>query len=475
MPLSSALKVFLASTPGRLGLALLALLVGVSLYVLARYPLDFGTRVWNNPAAWADYPKAAPPAWTTLLGSGATPHTVLRAARPSQAVPLDGGEVRLYRLGLDYPHRQPPTFVAFTVGGVSYQARPPLLTLSLVRPDGSEVLLYRHVAPGPRAGEQPPYTRYSGTPLRVLLSADPAVHSAVADFLRQQYGADVSARDLRERLDRALFGVPDPSQPGAFQPLPGRYEVRVRVDASDTRDEVEEVRVVLGGSVFGLMGTDALGRDIAQGLLFGFPVALFIGLLASTLTTTIGAALGVMSGYLGGKADMAIQRLSDVLANVPVLPLLIFMVFVLGSHLLLIILVLVAFSWPGLTIMVRSMVLQLRTGQLVESARSIGASRWRIMVRHVFPHTAPFVFAQLIFFTPAAILAEAGLSFLGLGDPSLPTWGQILEAGFRTGAVYVGYWWWVIPPGLLIVLTAVTFMLLALAMEPVVNPRLRRM
>jgi peptide/nickel transport system permease protein len=82
--------------------------------------------------------------------------------------------------------------------------------------------------------------------------------------------------------------------------------------------------------------------------------------------------------------------------------------------------------------------------------------------------------AQMIFFAPAAILAEASLSFLGLGGPSILTWGQMLEAGFRTGALYVGYWWWVLPPGILIVITALAFMLLALALEPVVDPRLRR-
>ncbi len=108
------------------------------------------------------------------------------------------------------------------------------------------------------------------------------------------------------------------------------------------------------------------------------------------------------------------------------------------------------------------------------AASALGASRRHIMLRHIFPQTAPFVLAQLIFSTPSAILAEAALSFLGLGDPSLPTWGQILEHGFRNGGVYVGYWWWVVPPGLLIVLTALTFVLIALALEPIVNPRLRR-
>ena len=110
----------------------------------------------------------------------------------------------------------------------------------------------------------------------------------------------------------------------------------------------------------------------------------------------------------------------------------------------------------------------------MDAARTLGASTGRIVWRHVFPHTAPFVFAQLIFSAPSAILAEAGLSFLGLGDPSLPTWGQVLEHGFRTGAVFLGYWWWVVPPGLAIVVTALTFMLLSQGMERVVNPRLRR-
>ena len=112
--------------------------------------------------------------------------------------------------------------------------------------------------------------------------------------------------------------------------------------------------------------------------------------------------------------------------------------------------------------------------QEVDAARALGASSRHILRRHIFPHVAPFVFMQVVFFVPAVILAEAGLSFLGLGDPSLPTWGQILEDGFRTGAVFLGYWWWVVSPGLLIVFTAVTFMLLALAMEPIVNPRLRK-
>jgi peptide/nickel transport system permease protein len=239
-------------------------------------------------------------------------------------------------------------------------------------------------------------------------------------------------------------------------------------------DSIGEVVFVLGGSVYGAMGTDALGRDLATGLLFGFPVALLIGLVTAVITTIIGTFMGILSGYKGGKTDIIIQRSCDILANVPLLPILIFLIFILGQKLELVILILIIFGWPGLTILVRSMVLQYNSSQLVESTRALGASPWRIMFRHIFFQIAPFILAQMIFFTPAAILAEAGLSFLGLGDPSIPTWGQILESGFSTGAVYAGYWWWVLPPGLLVVLAAMTFVLLTLGMEPVVNPRLRR-
>ena len=232
--------------------------------------------------------------------------------------------------------------------------------------------------------------------------------------------------------------------------------------------------LALGGTVFGIMGTDGLGRDLWQGLLYGFPVALLIAALTALLSTLIGASLGIFSGFAGGVTDSVVQRASDIVSNVPTLPLLIFIVSILGRHLWLIMLILVAFSWPGLAILVRSMVLQIRDGQLVEAARAMGASRSRIMGRHVFPQVAPFIVAQMIFFAPGAILSEASLSFLGLGDPSIPTWGQMLEAGFRTGALYVGYWWWVLPPGILIVVTALAFMLLALALEPIVDPRLRR-
>ena len=471
-----AVRVLIGSHTGKAGLTLLSFLVVISIWVLVTYPLDFGTKEWSNPSVWADNPKAVPPKWVNLFpGSDRVAHSVLDSNTPEDTQIVGKIKSEIYRLPISHKFDGFPTFISFTLNGVEFLERPPLVTLSLIRPDGTIIHLLRHVPSGARDYEAAPIIRYDQTPFRILLTTDQTVRATLSNFHNIQYGTDYDERDLRNLSEQAAFGLPILGDQTTFAVLRGDYEFVVQATFTNAEDSLGAIKVVVGGDVFGGMGTDSQGRDLAVGLLFGFPVALFIGLLASTLTTTIGTSLGIISGYVGGWVDTAIQRLADVVANVPLLPILIFMVIVFGSNLFLIILMLVAFSWPSLTILIRSMVLQLRSGQLVEATQALGATQKRIMVRHILPQTAPFVFAQMIFFTPAAILAEAGLSFLGLGDPSIPTWGQILEQGFRTGAVYVGYWWWVLPPGLLIVLTAMAFVLIALAIEPVLNPRLRTM
>ncbi len=454
------------SGPGKAGLILLGLLSVVSIIVIIAYPRDFGTAYWANPGYWADNPKSAPPAWTNVLTGEKRPgHVILEASGPSVSESTGRAHRRVYAKRTVVDADSPPTFVSFSVSTVEYSNRPPVLTVVLLRPDGSEVTLARKVVSGPRSGEDVPYLRYAEEPLRESIGAD----DRVLDSLVEIHG--VEAEVIAPSIEAALFGAY--SEAEGFQMLRGEYVLELRALFQNQDDSLKSVRFVLGGSVYGAMGTDALGRDLALGLLYGLPVALLIGIATSTVSTILGMFLGMTSGYAGGSVDLLIQRAADIVANIPVLPLLIFLVFIGGSKLWLILLVLVLFSWPGLTIMVRTMVLQLKTGLEVESARALGSSSFRVVFRHILPHAASYVLAQLVFFAPSAILAEAGLSFLGLGDPSIPTWGQILEYGFRTGAVFLGYWWWVVPPGLLIVLTAVTFMFLALGLEPVVDPRLR--
>jgi peptide/nickel transport system permease protein len=461
-----------ASGPGRAGLILVGILLVAAAYVVVRYPFDYGPARWSDPTAWVDNPKAAPPEWTDLLGPRRAIHRVLSATEPAETRTAGPAEVRTYRMPIAFAEDEAPSFLSFELDTLTYHDRPPSYSVVLVRPDGHEVTLYRDVVRGPRPGESAPYVRNIDEPERVLLSSEDSTIEATIKLYRDAFGLTLTAADIAGHPERYLFGTPDGA--GDVTPLPGDYALELRIAVADPTDTISRVGAVVGGSVYGILGTDTQGRDLAEGLLFGLPIALAIGILAAIVTTIVGTGLGLLSGYKGGRTDLFIQRAADIVNNVPLLPLLIFMVFILGSQLWLIMLVLVAFSWPGLTITVRSMVLGLGGSQEVEAARALGAPTRHVVVRHVLPHTLPYVVTQLIFFVPAAILAEAGLSFLGLGDPTLPTWGQVLEQGYSTGAVYLGYWWWVIPPGLLIILTAVAFMLIAIALEPIVQPRLRR-
>jgi peptide/nickel transport system permease protein len=471
----SAWRLLITSGSGRAGLALFAVMVLISAWVLLTYPVDFGSSRWASPAFWADNPRNAPPIWAaSLTGQPAFPQTSVTVEQPTEVSTIPAGEIRLFQAPVHVAGDAAPTSLNLTLNGVTFNGRAPAILIALQRPDGGQIRLASVPIRGPRPGDTAPYRRFYDVPERLSLADDPAVIDAIRRFFAEQYPGMSVPTITQANLPAALFGVPMANGSVQIEPLEGDYSINVQAVVADPADEIAPMDVTLGGTVFGIMGTDGLGRDLWQGLLYGFPVALLIATLTSLLSTLIGASLGILSGFAGGVTDAFVQRASDIVSNVPTLPLLIFIVSILGRHLWLIMLILVAFSWPGLTILVRSMVLQIREGQLVEAARAMGASRPRIMWRHVFPQVAPFIVAQMIFFAPGAILAEASLSFLGLGDPSIPTWGQMLEAGFRTGALYVGYWWWVLPPGILIVFTALAFMLLALALEPIVDPRLRR-
>lgn len=468
---------FFESWTMKVGVTFLAILVVMSIFVIIVYPADFGKRVWSNPMYWADNPKLVPPAWITLLTGEKLPeHTIFKLKEPAEAYWLRDAYVLEYRVDFNYDYDDYYSFIHVLVRNITfYSSQPPRIEIYFSRPDGLMVKLTSFTVRGPSSMEEPPYQRYVDSPKRIILSEDVAAMTNLLDSLNEKYNITLSFSDiLLIGTEKLFFGYPLEDR---FNVLKGRYGVYIMAYFPNEPGNVEEIRLILGGKVFGLLGTDMLGRDLMAGLLYGLPVSLMIGFLAAILITSIGVSLGIMSGYLGGKVDVVIQRSSDILVNMPLLPILIFFTFILrefDARLILIILVLTAFSWPGLAIITRPIVMQMKSSQFIEAAISCGASSRWIMFKHILPNLAPFVLAQSIFTVPSAILAEAALSFLGLGDPTLPTWGQMLEYGFRSGAIYLGHWWIVIPPGLLIVLTAFIFVLIAFGMEPIVSPRLKR-
>lgn len=228
------------------------------------------------------------------------------------------------------------------------------------------------------------------------------------------------------------------------------------------------------GLVHGLLGTDLLGRDVFSQLVFGAGISLVIGLLTAILATSIGVIVGVVSGYVGGALDEFLMRTVDTLLCLPVLPLLLALMYIFGLNVYYIIVLLALFGWQGLARVVRSQVLSLRERPFVESAKAVGAGKLHIVLEHIVPNVLPVAFAAMVLSVPAAIIAEAGLSFLGFGDPSSPTWGRMLYEARQSDAFRQLAWWWVVPPGLAITLISLSFIFIGQAVDESVNPRLRR-
>ncbi len=220
-----------------------------------------------------------------------------------------------------------------------------------------------------------------------------------------------------------------------------------------------------------IWGTDLQGRDIFSQFIWGSRIALIVGFAVALLTVGIGLVVGLVAGYLGRKTDIVLMRFTDVILVLPLLPLLIILAAVLGSSIWNIILVIALLSWPGTARVIRSEVLSLKERPYIQSARVTGASSARIMFRHLTPNVMPLVFLYMTFAVSGAILLEAALSFIGLGDPNTPSWGQMLSNVQQADLLRA--YWWLLPPGLGITVLSLAFFLTGRAFEQIINPRLR--
>ncbi len=221
-----------------------------------------------------------------------------------------------------------------------------------------------------------------------------------------------------------------------------------------------------------LLGTDAYGRDIFSQLIWGSRIALLVGFAASFLSVLIGVIVGVVAGYSGGWVDVVLMRFTDVVLVMPFLPLIIVLAAVMGPSIWNIILAITLVGWPGTARIIRSQVLSLKERPFIDAARVTGASNTRIMFRHIVPNVLPLAFLYMTFAVTGAILGEASLSFIGLGDPKTMSWGMMLY--FVSHGYTLKAWWWMLPPGMAITFLVLGFFLVGRAFEEIINPRLRR-
>jgi len=219
-------------------------------------------------------------------------------------------------------------------------------------------------------------------------------------------------------------------------------------------------------------GTTSHGSDVFSQTIMGSRLAILVGLLSTLLIALIGTNIGLISGYFGGKIDNLLMRLTDIAYGIPFLPFAIILVSFLGVGTKSVIAAISLLLWRTSARVIRSQVLSLKERPFVWAARSAGASHWRILYLHIAPNVLPLTFLYLALGVGWAIITEASVSFLGLGDPAVVSWGQMLYYAFTMGAMRRA-WWWVLPPGICIALIILACFLVGRAFEEIANPRLR--
>jgi oligopeptide/dipeptide ABC transporter ATP-binding protein len=275
----------------------------------------------------------------------------------------------------------------------------------------------------------------------------------------------VAHRLWRHRLGRVglvMLGVA--LLTAIFAPLLAPYDpnANVRISIDD---------IYAGPSGQHPLGTDDAGTDVLSSLIYGSRVSLLVGFSGALIALVIGGLIGLVAGFRGGRLGNGLMRFTDFFLVIPDLALQIVIVAIVGQSLRNIIIVIGVLGWTTTARLVRAQTLSVRERKFVSRARAVGASDFYILRRHVFPQVLPLMLANTVLTISLAILSESTLAFIGLGDPTVISWGQMLNYAFNRGAVSAGAWWALIPPGLAIVWVVLGVTLVGNALEDIVNPR----
>lgn len=463
---------FIRSKSGIAGVVILLILVSMTLYAFFGIPFA-SFKEWNNPNYWIDNPRLASPIWSDLFGffgRNIPEHLILSSSidnndRTSSKNKVtisttneNGITVVTHSYHINYNSDIPPNDFMITYS-LHKEEIPPVIEIELIRPNKNKFDIYFDSITPSVSGSNQSIT------LGRIFSTDSLIHQKLLDYLKfYDYKQETSKPEIM------LFSNQDKRSI-----MKGNYTFNVKFYLFNNEDEILNSKLILGGEKFGLMGTDELRRDLTVGLVWGAPVALFIGLSVSTISIVIGMIYGVIAGYKGKRTDEGLMRINDIFYSLPTLPLLIILSLFIGRSIFLIVLFLIFFGWMGTAKISRSLALQIKNFQYVEAAKLIGQSDIKIIFKHIIPQLLPLTFASIAISVPGAILAEASLSFIGLGDPSIPTWGQILHEAHIAAAASRGLWWWLIPPGMLIALTGLAFVLIGNTIDSILNPKMKRM
>ena len=448
---SSELKrEFMKSKTGLIGIGILSSLVIVSLIAATTIPIDT-FKQWNNPNSWISYPKATMPIWVNYFLEDKIPEHVI-IENPSAITKKDVISVTSHQFAIEYMYDDFPNDFIYEFSAEYSDS--PLLQISVIRPDQSKMLLL---------STSLPYSDEKITHHERIFSTDDSIRKNVQieSAKMKLFRENVSSEDL-------IFA----DENGHV--LKGNYLFLVNLYDTGSHAKIIDSKLILGGKAFGIMGTDELRRDLIVGLLWGTPLALLIGISVAVGSVVVGLIYGVYAGFKGRKTDETMMRFNDIIYALPALPFLIILAVTISNSIFMMIGFLMIFSWVGIAKVSRSMSLQIKTKQYIEASKIMGQKDSKIIFKHIIPQLLPYAFASIAISVPAAITTEAGLSFLGLGDPTFPTWGQILHDANVFGAAARGLWWWIVPPGVMIAITGLAFVFIGNALDAIVNPKLKR-
>lgn len=218
-----------------------------------------------------------------------------------------------------------------------------------------------------------------------------------------------------------------------------------------------------------LLGTDGLGRDVFSGILYGARTSILVGVIAAVISAVIGIIIGGLAGYLGGKVDMVVSEIINIFLMLPTFFLILIVVALFGSNLFNMMIIIGLTTWTSNAKLMRAQALSLRERTFIKAETTLGKSRPRILIEHVIPNGIFPIIANTTMNISQAILLESSLSFLGLGDPNLISWGQMVFHGKS----YLTNGWWVSTfSGLAIVITVLAFYLIGDGLNNVLNPKL---
>ena len=445
-------KEFFKSKMGIAGIAILTILILTSIITIVIIPIET-FQEWNNPESWITYPKAAIPIWVNLFLTEKIPeHKIL--VEPNIETMFDD-EINLtsYQFNLDFNYDQFPK--DFIYSYLLEYSGSPLLQMSVIRPDGVKLEL---------VSTSLPHSNLKTNHNDRIFSTDAMIKK---ELFLQEEEFEFKINELS--VEDIIF-----SKTESNKPLKGNYVFLIDFYEIDEESKIIDSKLIIGGKAFGIMGTDELRRDLAIGLLWGTPLALFIGLAVSIGSVVMGLVYGIYAGFKGKKTDETMMRFNDILYALPALPFLIILSVTISNSIFVMTGFLMIFGWVGIAKVARSMSLQIKTRGYVEAATIMGQKDSKMILKHILPQLLPYAFASIAISVPAAITTEAGLSFLGLGDPSFPTWGQILHDANTFGAAARGLWWWIVPPGIMIAITGLAFVFIGNALDSIINPKLKR-